>query len=303
MARELDIIIVSYNVRRLIVDCLKSVYRQKSPKDNWRVIITDCASSDDSVKQIKKHFPQAILLESTVNLGFSKGNNLARKTADAEFILFLNPDTEVKDGAIQKCLKIFDGNPGIAVVGCKVLLPNGKLDYSCHRGLPTIWNSISYFSGLSKLFPKSRFFAGYEATYQNYLESHEIDCITGAFMMVRKNVLDKVSWWDEDYFWNGEDIEMCYRIKKLGYKIWYEAGATIIHYKGSSSGLYQTAKTNVSKEVKIKTAKHATRAMRMFIEKHHKELGFQPFVAVAWLGIWILEKIRLLRIELGLKYA
>jgi GT2 family glycosyltransferase len=303
MTRKLDIVIVSYNVRDLIIDCLKSIYKQKEKKDNWKVIIPDCASSDDSVSEIKKHFPQVKLILSKINLGFSKGNNLARKFADAEYVLFLNPDTEIKGKVIQKSIEILDNDPAVGAVGCKVMLPNGKLDYSCHRGLPTVWNSISYFTGLSKIYPKSNFFAGYEASYLDYHQSHEIDCITGAFMMVRRDILEKINWWDEDYFWNGEDIEMCYKIKKLGYKIWYESSEEIIHYKGSSSGLYSTAKTSVSKEVKIKTAKYATRAMRLFIEKHWRELGFPPFVFIAWFGVWILEKIRLAKIQLGLKYA
>ena len=115
--------------------------------------------------------------------------------------------------------------------------------------------------------------------------------------------LDKIDWWDEDYFWNGEDIEMCYQVKRLGYKIWYEASETIIHYKGSSSGLYTTAKLKVPKEEKINRAKDATRSMRIFIQKHFSELGPAPIVAIAWVGAWILEKYRLARIHLGLKYV
>ncbi len=102
-------------------------------------------------------------------------------------------------------MSILSEKKEVGAVGCKVNLPDGKLDYSCHRGLPTIWNTFSYWSGLSGIFPKIKMFSGYTATYLDYRESHEVDCISGTYLLIRKNVLEKIGWWDEDYFWNGED--------------------------------------------------------------------------------------------------
>ena len=300
---SLDIVINAFNVKPLVLDCLESIYKQKNKSDNWRVIVADMNSKDGTVKAVRKRFPQAIVLASKKDLGFSKGNNFARKTVSAKYVLFLNPDTKIVGKVVHKTLEILEKRKEIGAVGCRVMLPTGKLDYSCHRGLPTIWNTFSYFAGLSKIFPNSKFFSGYSATYLNSKESHEIDCITGAYLLIRKNILDKINWWDEDYFWNGEDIEMCYRVKREGFKICYESSEKIMHYKGSSSGLYTTAKLVVPKEEKIDRAKDATRSMRIFIQKHFSELGPVPIVAVAWVGAWLLEKYRLTKIQFGFKYA
>ncbi len=303
MKYSLDIVILSHNVRELLLACLKTVYANKTDRDMWNVIVVDNDSKDGSVEAVKKKFPTAMVIKSDENLGFAKGNNLAKKAIKSDLILFLNPDTKIIDGVIQKTLSILSEKKEVGAVGCKVNLPDGKLDYSCHRGLPTIWNTFSYWSGLSGIFPKIKMFSGYTATYLDYRESHEVDCISGTYLLIRKNVLEKIGWWDEDYFWNGEDIEMCYQIKKKGWKIWYEAGGEIVHFKGSSSGLWETAAVPVSKETSLKAAKSAAKVMNIFVKKHWKELGPAPLIALVWLGILLLEKFRIAKLKLGLKYA
>jgi len=303
MRNDLDIVITTFNVKDLLLDCLKSVFDTKGKGDAWNVIVIDNASTDGTADAVEKNFPNVKLITSKENLGFAKANNLARKFANAKNVLFLNPDTKITDKVIQKTLKILEDKKDIAAVGCRVILPNGKIDYSCHRGLPTIWNTFSYWSGLSKLLPKSKFFAGYTATYLDYRKSSEIDCISGTYLMIRRPVLDKINWWDEDYFWNGEDIEMCYQIKKLGMKIWYDASSEIVHFKGSSSGLWKTAAVKVPKETSLKAARSAAGVMNIFVRKHWKELGPAPLIALVWLGILLLEKYRLTKLRLGLKYA
>ena len=298
----LSVIILSYNVEKLLKKAIQAVnetYKEKS----LQIIVVDNASSDGSVDMVKKNFPKVDLVKSDTNMGFAAGNNLVRKIAKGDVVLFLNPDTEVKGRAIRKCLEILTSRSELGSITCKVMLPNGKIDYSCHRGLPTVWNTFCFWTKLSKIFPKSSTFAGYEATYLDTNESHYIDCISGTFLMIKRKVLDKVNWWDEDYWWNGEDIELCYRIKKAGYKIWYEPTERMIHYKGSSSGLWSTSKVVVAKETKIKSAKSAARAMRIFTNKHWKELGPWPIMIIVKLGISILEKYRLCKIEKGINYA
>lgn len=298
----LTVIILSYNVRKLLKKAIRAVYdTYKEP--GLQIIVVDNASSDDSVAMVKKDFPKVDLVLSDTNTGFAAGNNLARKITRGEVVLFLNPDTEVRGDAIKKCLEILESRKELGAITCKVMLPNGKIDYSCHRGLPTVWNTFSYWSGLSKLFPRSPLFAGYEATYLDTNTSHYIDCISGTFLMIKRKVLDKINWWDQDYWWNGEDIEFCFNIKKMGYKIWYEPSEYMMHYKGSSSGLWKTSKMAVSKETKIKSAKSAARAMRIFIDKHWEELGPWPLMVVVKLGIFLLEKYRLAKIERGIDYA
>jgi GT2 family glycosyltransferase len=160
-------------------------------------------------------------------------------------------------------------NPDIGALTCRVELPNGKLDYSCHRGFPTPWNSLMFFSGMSKIFPHSPIFAKYTATFLDIRKIHEIDCLTGAFLMVRKIAGNQIGWWDKDYFWNGEDIEFCYSLREKGWKIYFYPEVKIIHYKGSSSGLWKTAASEVEKEKRLKAVGHATSAMRIFYMKHY----------------------------------
>lgn len=298
---NISVIILSYNVKDLLRKAVKSVYDTYKDK-GLQIIVVDNASSDGSSDMIKKEFPKAGLIKSNINLGFSAGNNLARKITKGNVVLFLNPDTEVGANTIKKCMSILEKDTDLAAVTCKVVLPNGEMDYSCHRGLPTAWNSFCYFSGLTNLFPKSKYFAGYSATYLNTSESHYIDCISGTFLMIKRKVLDKIGWWDQDYWWNGEDIEMCFRFKKAGYKIWYESSVRMKHFKGSSSGLWSTSKIDVPKKTKIKSARSAARAMRIFLEKHSGELGPWPLMVVVRFGIFVLEWYRLRKIEKGMIY-
>ncbi len=271
---QLTIVILSYNVRDLLRKCLKTV-------EKWPVVVVDNASSDDSVAMVKKEFPKAKVLETGKNLGFAAGNNFALPHFDSEYVLFLNPDTEVQGNAVESCLEFLQNHPEFGAATCKVVLPTGKIDYSCHRGLPTPWNSLCYFLGLAKLFPKSKLFAGYTATYLDINKAHEIDCATGAFLLVRSNAGKKIGWWDEDYFWNGDDVEFCYKLKQANYKIMYLPKERIIHHKGSSSVS--------SVEARKLAARSSTNAMRIFLKKHYSGSLGTPLVLMA---IYLLEKYR-----------
>lgn len=275
---ELSIIILNYNVREFLLNCLESIFQNKGKLDRWQVIVVDNASSDGSADAVKKRFPEVEVIESKENLGFAAGNNLGVERAKAPVILFLNPDTVIIGHAIQKTLEVLLSNPDYGAMTCKVELPDGRLDYSCHRGFPTPWNSFAYFGGLAKMFPRSTLFAGYTATYLDINKPHEIDSLTGAFMMVRKIAGDQVNWWDKNYFWNGEDIEFCYSLKEKGWKIYYYPDVKIIHYKGSSA-----------KGDKLKTITHGVSAMRIFYKKHYYK-NYPPFLRdfVLW-GIKLLE--------------
>jgi len=242
------------------------------------------------------------LIENQSNLGFAAGNNSALHLVKAPVVLFLNPDTVIKDHAIQKSLEVLLSDPDIGAITCKVELPDGRLDYSCHRGFPTPWNAFAYFTGLAKMFPHSSFFSGYSASYLDISKPHEIDCISGTFLMVRKIAAEQIGFWDEDYFFNGEDIDFCYSLKEKGWKIYFYPGVKIIHFKGSSSGLWKTAATKVGKETKLTTATHAASAMRIFYKKHYYK-KYPPLLRdfVLW-GIKFLEHYRKFKIITGLRY-
>lgn len=298
---DLSIVILNYNVKELLINCLDSIFKNKKSTDKWQVIVVDNASEDGSVEAVKEKYEIASsktprndkvrshmssgntveLVGNKKNLGFAAGNNVGVKKAKAPVVLFLNPDTEVIDGAISKSLKFLESNPDIGALTCRVELPGGRLDYSCHRGFPTPWNAFCYFSGLSKLFPHSSLFARYSATHLDISKTHEIDCLTGAFMMVRKIAGEQIGWWDSDYFWNGEDIEFCFSLKEKGWKIFFYPEVKIIHYKGSSA----------AKE-KAKTISHGISAMRIFYKKHHYKKYPLIFRDLILLGIKILEGYR-----------
>lgn len=271
---DLSIIILNYNVKDLLLKCLESIFKNKRKEDNWQIILVDNASEDGSLEAVEKlrsHIGSGNsieIVENKENLGFSAGNNVGIKYAKAPIILFLNPDTVVVNEAISKSLNYLRSNPDIGALTCRVELPDGRLDYSCHRGFPTPWNSFCYFSGLAKLFPSSPIFAGYTATYLDIKIPHKVDCITGAFMMVRIMAGEQIGWWDKDYFFNGEDIEFCYSLKEKGWDTFFYPEAKIIHYKGSSSGLWSTAVGSVSKETRLEAASHGVSAMRIFYMKH-----------------------------------
>ncbi|MBI2337673.1 glycosyltransferase family 2 protein [Candidatus Daviesbacteria bacterium] len=242
------------------------------------------------------------LIESRANIGFAGGNNIGVKRAKAPVILFLNPDTVVVGQAIQKTLEVLLSNPDLGAISCKVELPDGRMDYSCHRGFPTPWNSLSYFSGLAELFPNSSFFAGYSATYLDIKKPHEVDCISGTFLMVRKIAGEQIGFWDKDYFFNGEDIEFCYSLREKGWKIYYYPEEKIIHYKGSSSGLWKTSAMKVERGTKLVAATHAASAMRIFYKKNYYKKYPPLFRDFVLGGINLLEHYRKFKIMTGLKY-
>lgn len=276
---DLSIVVLNYNVRELLLKCLESVFRKMG---NWQVVVVDNASSDGSVEKVEEIYGNTVeIIRNKKNLGFAAGNNAAIPKIKAPVVLFLNPDTEIVDNAIGKSLQFLTGNPDIGALTCRVELPGGKLDYSCHRGFPTPWNSLSYFSGLSRLFPKWKLFSGYTASYLDTRTTHEIDCLTGAFLMVRTIAGQQIGWWDRDYFWNGEDIEFCFALKQKGWKIYFYPEVKIIHYKGSSA-----------KRVRSETISHGVSAMRIFYKKHFYK-NYPPIIRDLILaGIKTLEHYR-----------
>lgn len=299
---ELSIIILNFNVKDLLLNCLDSIFESKGKLDLWQVIVVDNASSDGSVEAVKDRFPQVELIKNETNLGFAAGNNVGVKYAKSPVILFLNPDTVIKDHAIQKSLEVLLSDPDTGALSCRVELPDGRLDYSCHRGFPTPWNSLAYFSGLAKIFPKSPFFSGYSASFLDISRPHEVDCISGTYLMVRKIAAEQIGFWHEGYFFNGEDIEFCYSLRERGWKIYFYPDVSIIHFKGSSSGLWRTSATKVEKATKLTAATHAASAMRIFYKRHYYKKYppiFRDFVL--W-GIKLLEHYRKFKIMTGLRY-
>jgi len=247
---------------------------------------------------IKKKFPNVNLISSKKNLGFAAGNNLGIKMAVGEYVLLLNPDTEIEINTFKIMIDYLKSNPKVGAATCRVELKNGKLDDACHRGFPTPWNAFCHFSGISQLFPNSCFLNGYHLGYQNLDKIHEIDSCAGAFLLVRKEIGDSINWLDEDYFWYGEDLDFCYRVKQKGWKIMYVPIIKILHWKGASSGIRQESKniSNASLETRKKAVMASTQAMRLFYQKHYLKKYPSIITGFVLFGINYLEKRRLTKI-------
>ena len=231
---KLSVVIVNYNVRYFLEQCLHSV--QNACKGlEVEVFVVDNSSVDGSNKMVREKFPEVILIENKENLGFSAANNQAMCRAKGEYILLLNPDTLVEDDTLRKVVTFMDEHPDTGGLGVKMIDGKGKFLPESKRALPTPGVSFYKIFGLSSLFPRSRIFGQYHLGYLDKDKVHQIDVLAGAFMLLRKKVLDEIGLLDESFFMYGEDIDLSYRITKAGYKNYYYPGTRIIHYKGEST--------------------------------------------------------------------
>uniref|UniRef100_A0A7V2ZLB5 Glycosyltransferase n=1 Tax=Ignavibacterium album TaxID=591197 RepID=A0A7V2ZLB5_9BACT len=253
---DLSIIIVNYNVKEYLKNLLHSI-KKASQNLSTEIFVVDNASDDGSVEMIREKFPEVKLIANEKNLGFGKANNLALKEANGKFLLLINPDTLVAEDTFSKLIEFFESHPDAGMVGCKILNPDGTLQLACRRSFPGPWTSFTKVTGLSSLFPKSKLFARYNLTYLDENQTYEVDAISGSFMMMRKEVYDKVGGFDEQFFMYGEDLDLCYRIQKAGYKIYYVHSTQIIHYKGESTKRSSLDETKVFYD-----------AMHLFVKKH-----------------------------------
>jgi O-antigen biosynthesis protein len=256
---DLSVIIVSYNVSSFLDQALATLEESARGIDH-EVFVVDNASSDDSVEMVKRKHPGVKLIENRDNRGFAAANNQALGLAAGRYILLLNPDTVLRSDTIRTMIRFLDEHPEAGGAGCKVINPDGSLQLACRRGFPTPGVAFFKMVGLSGLFPKSRTFGAYNLTYLDPDAVTEVDAISGSFMMLRKEALDRVGLLDESFFMYGEDLDLCYRIKQAGWKIYYVPLTEIIHFKGESARTVPT----------MKSIRDFYIAMHIFVEKHHR---------------------------------
>lgn len=306
-AVDLSIIILSYNTKDITLDAIKSVeknYPTEVQSGNFEVIVTDNQSPDGSYqafKEYKKHTKIKFFhpVDNGGNIGFAAGNNKGLPYAHGRYVLFLNPDTIVYPKTLTYLIKFMDEHEDAGACTCQLINKDGALDFNCHRGFPTPWNALTFFSGLQRAFPKSRIFAGYTQGWKDMTKTHEVDAIEGAFMLVRREVGEKIGWWDEDYFFYGEDLQFSYDIRKLGYKIYYIPEVSIMHIGGASSGIKPKSQNVTTANVEIKKRVQGWRfdAMRIFYQKNYQKT--HP-VALRWIvnkGIDAMHKRALARLK------
>lgn len=264
---ELSIIILNYNTEELLEDCLNSIKRHKNEVP-LEVIVSDNGSTDNSVDMVKKKFPWVKVLEGE-NVGFSAGNNRAKNKVKSKLILFLNPDTVVKKEVLAKTVDYLKKKKDVGAVTCKLVLPSGELDKDVRRSFPTPWVSLTHLVlRLDRLFPKSKLFAKYWYGYISENKTHEVDAIQGAFFLTWKHILDSVGWFDEEYFFDGEDIDLSWRIKEAGWKLVYYPKVSVIHVKGVTKGKSKKWKHKVPLEQRLKLRMAGMNSMERFYKKN-----------------------------------
>lgn len=274
-APELSIIIVNYNVKEFLEQLLFSLQKALQHVTS-EVIVVDNASTDGSQQLIREKFRGVRLIENGENVGFARASNQGLRIARGEYLALLNPDTIVQEDTFSSMLSFFRSNPKIGMLGCKILNPDGSLQLACRRSFPSPWISFTKLSGLSRLFPRSKFFGKYNLTYLDPGRSYEVDAISGSFMMVRASALSEVGLLDESFFLYGEDLDWCYRFREAGWKVQYFPGTQIIHFKGESS-----------KRAEFDNLKTFYHAMSLFARKHfRRRYLFMPYWLLR-LAIWL----------------
>lgn len=288
---DLSIIIVNYNTK----DYLKKLLTSVKPAIRGlkaEVFIVDNASNDDSQTMVEENFPWVKLVVFKKNHGFSKANNYALKKSKGEFLLLLNSDTKVFKDTFVKSLAFIEKKAKAGLVTCRVELSNGQVDPASHRGFPTLWAALTYFSGLEKLLPKSQLFGQYHQGWKNLDQAHQIDSPSGCFFLIRREAFKKVGLLDERFFMYGEDLDYALRIKQAGWQVWYYPEVKIIHYKKRSG------RANKDKKQRLVTSRHFFETMSQFYEKHY--LGKYPkmFRFLVLFAIWLMEKLKMMFILL-----
>lgn len=264
---DVGIVIVNWNTRDLLRGCLRSLAASE-PSVNWRAVVVDNASNDDSAAMVRTEFPEVTVLENAQNIGYAAANNLGLRqlgfgqpcAPDApRYALLLNPDTELPPDALRLMIARLDADPKIGAGGPRLVLPDGKLDLACRRSFPTPEVAMWRMLGLSKLFPKSRLFGRYNLTYLDEHLETEVDCVVGAFMMVRREAIERVGLLDETFWMYGEDVDWAYRIKQDGWKVLYYPKVTVLHIKRAASRLNPRARLEFHRASLIFYYKHFAR--------------------------------------------
>jgi GT2 family glycosyltransferase len=293
---DLGIVIVNYNVRDLLRECLASVYDSRGEMA-FEVCVVDNGSMDGSADMIADEFPQVKLIRAD-NRGYAAGNNLGLRAFGfgqagaavsplCRYALLLNPDTVLPPSALSDMLAFIETNPRAGAAGPRLVREDGSLDKACRRSFPTPEVAFYRFSGLGRLFPHSPRFGRYNLTHLPPDVTTEVDSVVGAFMLIRGEALNQAGLLDERFFMYAEDLDFCYRIKEQGWQVWYNADVTVLHYKGESSR-QRSAFANAQ----------FYHTMRLFHDKHFKGqtpqvINWLIYAGVGLLGGWALLRDRL----------
>jgi GT2 family glycosyltransferase len=286
MSTKLSIVIVSWNTRDLLRRCLESTQVELSARPDVcvEVFLVDNNSADGSAAMVKAEHPWVVLVENAENLGFAKANNQALRISSGEYVLLLNPDTEVKPGAIAHLVDFLDNHSKAGVVAPQLLNSDGSVQRSCRR-FPTFSGMLYELAGLSRLFPagskRGEKFRAYKMLDWNHDDERQVDQPEGACLMLRRSVIDTVGELDEGFFMLFEEVDWCYRIKQHDWQIWFTPTAQVVHHYGQSI-----------KQVKMKMILSSHRGLYRFWRKHYR--GNRWYMdGVAYSGLMLLAYLRI----------
>lgn len=254
---DLSIIIVNYNTKQLTTQTVKSIF-DTTQGIEYEIIVVDNSSKEREYFDLEDS--RVKIISGVENKGFGNACNIGAGRAIGRYVLFLNSDTIMQKATLKKSVEYLDTHRNTGCLGIKTVLPDGSFDHGCKRGFPTPFNSLCYILGLDKIFPNNKKFGGYRLSYLSIDENHRVDSVSGAYMMIPRAVYEKTGGFDEDIFMYGEDIDLCFKIKELGFYVVYYAEVFMIHLKGQS-GL----KTN-----NPVVLKYFHDGMRIFYDKHYK---------------------------------
>jgi GT2 family glycosyltransferase len=275
---QLSVIILNYNVRFFLEQCVLSVQKALENIDG-EIIVIDNNSTDDSCAMMRERFPKIKLIANTENFGFPKGNNIGVKQAQGDYLCILNPDTVVAEDTFEKVLAFAISKPDLGIVGCKLIDGTGKFLSESKRGIPTPFVAITKIFGLYKLFPKSKLFGKYYAQHLTENETGKVDILVGAFMVLKRNLYLEIGGFDENCFMYSDDIDLSYMVLKTGKSNYYFHETTVIHYKGESTikdGLYM---------------KRFREAMQFFYKKHFQvSMVFDVFMKLGAFFFSVIKK-------------
>ena len=267
--------IVSHGAPELLRSCLRSFETTTDAKPR-RVTVVDSGSPDSTPSMVAREIPWVNLV-GRGNIGFAAANNLVLRDPAAEFVLLLNPDTELRDGALERCIERMDSDRGIGMVGCKLVLPSGELDHASKRSFPTPLSALAHFTGVGRSDSAPGRLKQYRATDLGEDEPGPVDAVNGAFMLVRSDAIREVGTLDEGYWLYMEDLDWCYRFWQRGWTVFYEPSGVVLHVKGGSSG--------EQRGVRQEVAFH--RGMGRFYRKFYAPTGSPITSAIVYLGIGV----------------
>ena len=278
---DVSVVIVSFNTRDLLRDCLQSLAREAGPV-NYETLVVDSASRDGSADMIEREFPDVRLFRSSVNLGFAGGNNVAFPECRGRYVVLLNSDAFLTPGALERSVKYMDANPRVGLGGARLVGRDGAWQPSA-RMFPSLLNDLLILSGLSGRFPKSRFFGRADRTWASPLQEADVDWVPGAYSIVRRSALEEVGYFDGRFFLYYEEVDLCRRFKNAHYQVHYWPDIVVIHLGGESS---KTVRQLTMSSAGAQLTLWRMRSALLYYRKHH---GWQAWLAKleesAWHGL------------------